>query len=274
MTEIKEQSQTASGIVGRAKAILVSPATEWPVVAGESESVQSVFTRYVVPLAAIGPICGFIGGQVFGAHFLGITIRPSLMAGLSTAITGYVLRGLLMTFVVAWVANFLADKFGGKQDFARAFRLCAYSFTAAWVAGIFNLLPSLWILVLLASLYGIYIFYLGTSSLMAIPQDKAAGYTAVTIVGVIVVYVIVGALMAAVAGIFAPATATIGANDANGTFEMSVPGGGKIKMQGDGNNQTVEIPGVGTMHVTKNGDTVKIQGDNINAEVKDPEGGK
>jgi hypothetical protein len=198
MSEIQQQREPASGLLGRAKAILVSPSTEWPVIAGETESVQSVFLRYVVPLAAIGPICGFIGGQVFGINAIIVRIHPTLMAGLSTAITAYILA-LLSIFVVAWVANFLADKFGGQANFARAFQLCAYSFTAAYLAGVFQIVPALGILALLAALYGIYLFYLGTTPMMAVPKDKAAGYTAVTIVAVIIVDLIVGAIMSAVA---------------------------------------------------------------------------
>ena len=267
MSEIQQQSEPASGIVGRIKAILVSPTKEWPVIASESESVQSVFTRYVVPLAAIAPICAFIGGQVFGIGAFGFSYKPSFVAGLSTAITSYILT-LVSIFVVAWVANFLATKFGGTENYTRAFRLCAYAFTAAWVAVVFQLIPSLALLALLAALYGIYLFYLGATPMMAVPQDKAAGYTAVTIIGVIVVYIIVGVVTGAVTGLFGTA-ASISANDTTGTFEMNVPGGGKVKLQDNGKTQTMEIPGVGTVHVTKNGDTVKIDGDNIKAEVKD-----
>lgn len=272
MSEIQQQSEPASGIVGRAKAILVSPNTEWPVIAAESESVQVVFMRYVVPLAAIGPICGFIGGQVFGVGFLGFRYHPTLIGGLATAITQYVL-GLVAIFVVAWVANFLADKFGGQQSYDRAFRLVAYSYTAGWVAGVFDLITGLALLVLLASLYGIYLFYLGATPMMAVPKDKAAGYTAVTIVGVIVVAVIVSLITAPIVAVFSPA-AVIGPNTDTGTFEMSVPGGGKIRMQNNGDNQTMEIPGVGTVHVTKNGNTVKVDGPNFKGEVKDPDAGK
>ncbi len=272
MSEIQQQSDAASGIVGRAKAILVSPKTEWPVIAGETNSTRAVFVRYVIPLAAIGSIAGFIGGQVFGIGAFGFRYHPSLISGISTAITGYVL-GLVAIFVVAWVANFLADRFGGQQGYQRAFRLTAYAYTAAWVAGIFQLLPSLWILVLLASLYGIYLFYLGATPMMAVPKDKAAGYTAVTIIGVIVVGIIVAAITAPITALFAPA-AMIGANTDTGTFEMDVPGGGKLKVQDSGDQQTMEIPGVGTIHVTKDGDTVKMDGDKVKAEVRDPNTGK
>lgn len=272
MDDITQAGGSARSLSSRAKAILTTPKTEWPVIAGETEPVQSVFTRYVVPLAAIGPVCGFIGGQVFGVGVLGFRWHPSLLSGLSTAITGYVLA-LLSIFVVAWVANFLADRFGGKADFGRAFRLCAYAYTAGWVAGVFQLLPSLSILVLLASLYGIYLFYLGATAMMGVPNDKAAGYTAVTIIGVIVVGLIVAAITAPVTALFAP-TPAIAAGVDNGSFEMNLPGAGKVKVSDNGDNQTLEVPGYGTVHVTKNGETVKIEGPNVKAEVKDSDAGK
>jgi hypothetical protein len=201
MEDITQPGGASPNLAARAKAILVEPKAEWPKIAAETESVQSVFTRYVVPLAAIGPVCGFIGGQVFGINAIIVRIHPSLMTGLSTAITAYVLS-LLSIFVVAWVASFLADKFGGQENYPRAFRLCAYAFTAAYLAGVFQILPALAILALIAACYGIYLFYLGSTPMMGVPQDKAAGYTAVTILGVIVVYLIVGAVTRAVTGVF------------------------------------------------------------------------
>lgn len=273
MSEIIQQGGASPGIGARAKAIIVAPREEWPKIAGESDSVQAVFTRYVVPLAAIGPVCGFIGGQLFGIGAFGFSYHPSLIGGLSSAIIGYVMA-LLSIFLVGWVASFLADKFGGKESFPRAFRLCAYSFTAAYLAGVFQLLPSLSILVLLASLYGIYLFYLGATPMMAVPQDKAVGYTAVTIIAVIMIYVAVAAVTSAVTGVFGLA-ATVGARDAeNGVAEVSVPGYGKVKVENNGDNQTVEVPGYGTVHVTRNGDTVKIESPNGTAEVKDANAGK
>jgi len=271
MNEISQQGDAASGLFERAKAIITAPNAEWPKIATEGDSVQSVLTRYVMPLAAIGPICGFIGGQVFGVGILGFRYHPTLLGGLATALTQYVLA-IVSIFLIAWVANFLADKFGGQQNYERAFRLVAYSYTAGWVAGVFDLITGLAILVLLASLYGIYLFYLGATPMMAVPKDKAAGFTAVTIVGVIIVGLIVAAVTAPIAAVFAPAT-VIGANTDTGTFEMNVAGA-KLKVQDNGDHQTMEIPGVGTVHVDKNGNTVKVDGQNFKAEVKDSDAGK
>lgn len=270
MNELDTPGSPTSGIAARAKAILVAPKAEWPKIAGEPDSVQGVFTRYVVPLAAIGPVCSFIGGQLFGIGALGFNYHPSLIAGFSSAVTAYVLA-LIMIFVVAWVANFLADKFGGRENFRQAFKLCTYSFTAAWVAGVLNLIPALGILVLLASLYGIYLFYLGATPMMGVPQDKAVAYTAVTILGVIVIDIIVAAITSAIAGLFIT-TATLGGAGVveSGHYSMNVPGYGELKVEDNGNKQTMEIPGVGKVEVTKDGNTVKIDSENVKAQVKDP----
>ena len=72
----------------------------------------------------------------------------------------------------------------------------AYSYTAAWVAGIFNLIPSIALLGLLAALYSCYLLFLGLPVLMKAPEDKAVGYTAVVIIVAIVLYFVIGAIVA------------------------------------------------------------------------------
>ena len=57
--------------------------------------------------------------------------------------------------------------------------------------------PAIGFLGILA-LYGLYLFYLGATPVMSVPQDKSVGYTVVTIVGAIVLYIIVGAITAAI----------------------------------------------------------------------------
>ena len=59
--------------------------------------------------------------------------------------------------------------------------MAAYSFTAAWLAGIFNIVPQLAILGLVG-LYSFYLLYLGLPRLMKSPEDQSIGYIGVTIV--------------------------------------------------------------------------------------------
>ena len=76
----------AAGIIQRAKDILLKPKETWPVIAAEPATTQSIYMPYVLVLAAIGPLAGFIGGQVFGITILGVTyplyLDPILQAGI------------------------------------------------------------------------------------------------------------------------------------------------------------------------------------------------
>lgn len=181
-------------IITRAKAIILKPKEEWPVIERETLSSGEIFTRYAIPLAAIGPLATFIGGQIFGYGAFGISFRPSLIGGLSQAIVTYILS-LVGLLVVAFVADKLAPNFGGEASSRNAFKLVVYSMTAGWLANIFQLIPSLSLLAILG-LYSFYLFYVGTGPLMKIRAEKRLTYTIVTMICVIVLYVIVGALTA------------------------------------------------------------------------------
>lgn len=187
-----------AGLVERAKAIVLQPKAEWPRIADETTEPMKVLTGYAMPLAAIGPLASLIGGQLFGYNMVFTTVRPSLGTAIGSALTSFVLS-LVSLFVVAFVANFLSPRFGGRDSFPAAFRLVAYSMTAAWVAGIFGLVPALAILALVG-LYSIYLFYLGASPVMGVPQDKAGGFTAVTILVAILVNIVVATIAASLTG--------------------------------------------------------------------------
>jgi hypothetical protein len=257
------------GLVERAKAMIVSPKAEWPKVSAEDSEVRDVFVSYVVPLAAIGPVASFIGGQLFGYGAFGFSMQPSLTFGLTTMVASYVLS-LISIFLVSWIASFLAGKFGGQENFARAFKLCAYAFTAAWVVGIFGLIPALGVLGLLA-LYSLYVFYLGATPMVGVPEDKAAGYTAVTVIAAIVVNIVAGILVGSITGMFGAAASLAGSTSEPTTMEMDMGEYGQMRIEDNGDTQTMEIPGMGKVEVTKDGDVVTINGENFNAEIADPD---
>ena len=226
-----------TGIVGRAKAIITHPKAEWSVVAAETTEPAKVLTSYALPLIAIGPIASLIGSQLFPVSVLGITYKPSFTAAIATAIVSFVLA-IVSLFVVSFVANFVSPKFGGRDSFPAAFRLVAYSMTAAWLAGIFGLIPQLAILGILG-LYSFYLFYLGATPMLGVPQDKAAGYTGVTVVAAIIAYLIVGAVAAAVT---APMVASSIAATAPEMQTATVDLGelGKVELDGDTATLTVD----------------------------------
>jgi len=176
-------------LIARVKGILLAPKTEWPVIAGESTTVGDLYKGYIVWLAAIPPLAAFL-----------VTMRFSASLALSQLIVTYAL-GLAMVFVVALIVDALAPTFGGTRDRVQALKTVAYCYTASWIAGIAAILPFISVLIMLvAGIYGIYLLYLGLPHTMKCPQDKAAGYTAVIIIVVIVLSFLIFAVIGAVTG--------------------------------------------------------------------------
>lgn len=186
-------------LIQRVKDILLKPKETWPVIEGEAADTASVYSNYLIFLAAIPAVAGFIGLSLIGVGGFGFSMRIPVMSGLLNMVVGYVLS-LAMVFVLALIVDALAPTFGGTKSAINALKLVAYGGTAGFVGGIFSLLPAVSILGLLAALYSIYLIYTGMPVLMKCPPGKAGTYTAV----VIVCGIVLMALMAAVSGLFMP----------------------------------------------------------------------
>jgi Yip1 domain len=182
-------------LVERVKAILLQPNMEWKAVSGEPGDIRYLFSNYVAIVAAIPPVCGFIGRSIIGFG----PFRVGIFSGLLHAIITYVLT-LIGVVVVAYVIDYLAGMFDGKKNLENAMKVSAYAPTAAWVAGVFNLIPSLAFLGLLG-LYSIYLLHTGIAALMKPPDSKAVIYTVAVVVSVIVIYLVLFGVIGAMFGI-------------------------------------------------------------------------
>jgi hypothetical protein len=196
-------------IVERVKKILVTPKTEWDVIAGETTPTPALMTGYVLPLAAVAAIASFIGHVFIGTSmgFLG-TYRMPITWGIAMLVWNLV-GAVIGVFVIAFAVDFLAPTFGGTKNFAQALKIAAYTYTPVWVAGIATIIPLLGVIVLIGALYAIYLLYLGLPRLMKNPEDKSAGYTALTVVAAIVIGIVIGMIGAAVGGAGAMATGAL-----------------------------------------------------------------
>lgn len=199
----------SSSLVTRVKNILMTPRAEWPRIDAEPATVGGIYASYVAILAAIGPVASLIGQQVFGYSMFGITYKPPIGYSIAQAVLTYVLS-LVGIYVIALIIDALAPSFGGTKDNLKAFKVAAYSWTAAWIAGIFGIIPMLGILAILG-LYSLYLLYLGLPVLMKVPQDKAIGYTVVIVVAAIVLWFIIAAIVGALVASFFPMSSLVGA---------------------------------------------------------------
>jgi Yip1 domain len=188
-------------IVDRAKNICLTPNTEWPVIAAEPTTAGTLMSGYVVPLASIGAIAGFIGGSFIG-HTLPLygTYRVPLISGLVLAVFTFCMA-IVLVFVLSLIINALAPSFGGEQNSTQALKVAVYSYTPAWIAGVLQIVPLLGIFAIFAALYGLYLLYLGLPRLMKCPEDKAVAYTAVVVICAIVLSVVITVISGTIAGV-------------------------------------------------------------------------
>jgi hypothetical protein len=170
----------------------MSPKTEWEIIKGETETPQSLLGKYVIPLALIPAIAYFIGYGLIGMD-VGFVRIGSIHWGLIMALDSFV-GSIISYFICTFVVDALAPSFSSEKNTGKSAQLVAYSSTAAWIVGIFNIIPSLSILGILG-LYSIYLFYLGIPVLKKTPEDKRIGYMAVCAIVIIVVAVVVNLII-------------------------------------------------------------------------------
>lgn len=198
-------------LIERVKNILTTPKTEWDVINGETPNTQSILTTYVIPLVAVGTVASFIGWGFIGKSYnygFGSVKVSGVSLGLRYAIISLI-GGIASTFILAAVIDALAPTFKSEKNFGRSFQLAAYSFTAGWVGGVFNILPSLAIIGALFGLYGLYLLYLGLPKLKKTPADQVTTYFVVSLIAMIVASFVVGLILAA---ILVPKNSLTGAN--------------------------------------------------------------
>jgi hypothetical protein len=188
-------------LIARIKGILLTPRTEWPLIAAEPASIGSLYTGYILIMAAIPAVIRFVSSSLIGVPvpFLGY-YRIDVGTGLTLAVVSYVLS-LLGVFIVALIVEALAPTFSGEKSRVQALKVVAYSYTASWVAAIIGIIPGLVLLsALLGLIYGLYLLNLGLPFTMKCPPEKSIAYTAVTIIAAIIVGFVLNLVIGSVGG--------------------------------------------------------------------------
>ena len=182
-------------LVERVKKLILQPKQEWQVIDGETHTVQGLYTQYVMILAAIPAVCGFIGLSFIGIGIFGATYRVPIAAGVAHMVVQY-LMSLGVVYLFALIIDALAPNFGSQKNFNQALKVSAFMPTPAWIAGVFSIVPSLSIIGALLSLYSLYLLFVGLPILMKTPADKAVTYVVVVVIAAIVITVVISALIA------------------------------------------------------------------------------
>ena len=117
--------------------------TEWVRIEKEPDDLAYLLLGYVALLALVPAVFGFIGACFVGAVVPGRgLVHASMFDAVFGAIFGYVLSFVIVALLGLFI-DLVAPQYGGRRDFASAFRLAVYSYTPVWFTGIFLLLPGL-----------------------------------------------------------------------------------------------------------------------------------
>ncbi len=178
-------------LIARVKNLLLSPGTEWEVIDREEVAPARLTRTYVAPLVAIPAIAIVIGLSVLGVQVRGEWHRAPILEVALSAFLFFTLS-IIAVFVFAKVIDWLAPRFGAQRNYRQAFKVSAYSITAAMVAGILTVAPALQILALLGATYSLYLLFIGTPKVMHAPEKSAVNYSIVTTISAVVIALLVG----------------------------------------------------------------------------------
>ncbi len=180
-------------IVARVQSIILNPKEEWVRIKAEPATVRDLFRSYIMILAAVPAVGQLLGHILVGRRLPMIgRYRGPIGSALANAILTYVLA-LAAVYLFALIINELAPSFASTKNMTAALKLAAYSMTPAWVAGILYIVPGLANLVILASLYGLYLLYLGFATpMMETPKDKVPAYVGISFVVAVVLFGVLG----------------------------------------------------------------------------------
>lgn len=186
-------------LVTRVKNILITPKTEWYEIDAEETSIAQIYMGYVIPLMGLSAIAGLIGAilnLVIGGTFTTL----SFLIVLVTLLLSFVV-GLGILYLLALIVDKLAPTFEASPHMPSAFKLVAYGSTAGWVVGLLGILPIpyIGILIVLLSLYNLYLVYTGLPVVMRAPPEKALVYT----IAIVVVYIVLVVLIGLIVGLIA-----------------------------------------------------------------------
>ena len=179
------------GFLGRIKGMLLTPRTEWALIATENTATSRVYAGFIVPLALLDALIGFLHVSIVGTSepLMG-TVRVPLAGGLLTAVLVFAF-GLLGIRVVAWIIDALAPFFGAVPNRRLASAVAAYASTPIWLATVLVLFPTVWAPVeVLAVLYHTWLLYLGLHVSMRAARDRVLGYATTVVLCTILLEIV------------------------------------------------------------------------------------
>jgi len=185
-------------LVTRAANIILRPESEWGLIAREHDTWGGLFWRYLAPLALISPLAFgcrvLLGGE--GALRAFTDFHDALRYALLSAFAGFIVSPLAV-LATALAIYLVVPLYAGRRDFGDALRVVTYAGTPVWLAGIILIaplerFPLLVVIVLIAMMHTMFLFYLGLHHVVNVPRRDAAECTAIIMTATFLVSSVLG----------------------------------------------------------------------------------
>lgn len=179
--------------------VFTHPKKEWEVVRDTKCNLIECYVKHVLLLAAIPPICAFIGATKVGWSIGDKTFRLTEASTLPMAI-GFYLFSLLAIYIMGRSIHWMASTFDAEVSIEKAVLVATQIVTPLFLSGFIALVPIPWLIMLVGIVamgYTVYLMYTGIPIVLNIEPEKgfilASGVLTVglvTMVGVIATTVI------------------------------------------------------------------------------------
>ncbi len=188
--------------ISNAKAIVLNQNAEWSRVMSEETERQSLL-RYGMTLIVLSYVLLFLLSLLFSMAIS--TIAPfGAMHIVANIIVDFVLAVATLYFVPQILAA-IAPNFGGQNDSLNALKLYVFAATPMWLGMAIVAIPIIgWLAAIAGGIYGIYLFWQHFAQAMSIPEDKKIGYVLVSILVIVVIEFIIGAIGNGIANMVSP----------------------------------------------------------------------
>lgn len=154
--------------------ILLNPASEWESIRDEEISISDVYLRHVIFMAAIPPICAFIGATQLG-WVVGDNVYRLTAASTAPMAFGFYLASLIGVYVMGRAIFWMSETYGTGATLDKCVSLAAHTITPMFVCGLIALFPVPWLMLMIGLVgigYTVYLIYTGIPIVMGIDKDQ------------------------------------------------------------------------------------------------------
>jgi len=152
-------------LYNRIKYIIINPQKAWTVIHDENRPIRDVRNSFFLPLVLMVAICTFLGSIIFTNS----TLPPvySVIVALR-----FLLLHLIVIFTSALIFGEITKALDLGKDFTVSFKIIAYSVAPLLLCQMVSHLFESLIFVNILSMYGLYVFWIGTEKMLNPPEHK------------------------------------------------------------------------------------------------------